>query len=93
MKKLGMLDYDELIPVTTLIPEMVRMIQTMIARKNAYLADDGSIYFKVSSFSGYGKLANLDMKKLQSTGRVNSDEYNKENIGDFALWKAWTEDD
>ncbi len=92
-RKLGLLDYDELVPVTTLIPEMVRMIQTMLTRKNAYLADDGSIYFKVSSFSGYGKLANLDMKKLQSTGRVNSDEYDKENISDFALWKGWSQDD
>jgi len=66
-RKLSILDYDEVVPVTTVIPEMVRMIQTMLNRKNAYLADDGSIYFKVSSFKNYGKLANLDMKSLQST--------------------------
>ena len=92
-RKLSILDYDEVVPVTTVIPEMVRMIQTMLNRKNAYLADDGSIYFKVSSFKNYGKLANLDMKSLQSTWRVDNDEYDKENIGDFALWKAWDEKD
>ena len=93
MKKLSMLDYDELVPVTTLIPEMVRMIQTMLNRKNAYLADDGSVYFKVASFKNYGKLAHLDMKNMKSTGRVDNDEYDKENIADFALWKVWSEED
>jgi cysteinyl-tRNA synthetase len=44
---------DNVVPVTTLIPEMVRMIQTMLNRKNAYLADDGSIYFSVKSFKKY----------------------------------------
>ena len=92
-RKLSILDYDEVVPVTTVIPEMVRMIQTMLNRKNAYLADDGSIYFKVSSFKNYWKFANLDMKSLRSTWRVDNDEYDKENIGDFALWKAWDEKD
>ncbi|MBT3853274.1 hypothetical protein HOF65_04795 [bacterium] len=40
-------------PVTTLMPEMSRMINTMIKRKNAYLSDDGSIYFDVKSFRKY----------------------------------------
>ena len=52
-RKLSILDYDEVIPVTSVVPEMIRMIQTMITRKHAYLADDGSIYFKVSSFKNY----------------------------------------
>ena len=62
LEKLNIALADNIVPVTTLIPEMVRMIQTMLNRKNAYLADDGSIYFSVKSFKKYGQLANLDMK-------------------------------
>jgi len=83
-RKLSILDYDEIVPVTSVIPEMVRMIQTMLNRNNAYLADDGSIYFKVSSFKNYWKLANLDMDSLKSTWRVDNDEYDKENI--ISIW-------
>jgi cysteinyl-tRNA synthetase len=41
----------------------------------------------------YGKLAHFDLEELRSTGRVKSDEYDKEHVGDFALWKAWDEQD
>jgi cysteinyl-tRNA synthetase len=53
LEKLNIAQADNVIPVTTLISEMVRMIQTMLNRKNAYLADDGSIYFSVKSFKKY----------------------------------------
>ncbi len=84
---------DNVVPVTTLIPEMVRMIQTMLNRKNAYLWDDWSIYFWVKTFRKYWRLANLDMKWLKEWARVDSDEYDKDSASDFVLWKAWKESD
>lgn len=95
IKKLNIVQADEVVPVTTLIPEMVRMIQTMINRKNAYLWEDWSIYFDVKSFKKYGNLAWIDMCNcgLQAWARVDSDEYEKENVADFVLWKAWKESD
>jgi cysteinyl-tRNA synthetase len=53
INKLGIEKADNIVPVTSLIPEMRRMIQTMLNRKNAYLSEDSSIYFKVSSFKNY----------------------------------------
>ncbi|PYJ22511.1 MAG: cysteine--tRNA ligase, partial [Verrucomicrobia bacterium] len=51
------------------------------------------VYFRINKFPDYGKLAHFDLTQLQSTGRVKHDEYDKEHIGDFALWKAWDEED
>lgn len=93
LEKLNIIPADNIVPVTSLIPEMVRMIQTMLNRKNAYLWDDGSIYFDVKSYKKYGKLANLDMSWLKQWARVDSDEYDKESASDFVLWKAWKESD
>jgi cysteinyl-tRNA synthetase len=69
------------------------MIGALIARGLAYQADDKSVYFRINKFPDYGKLAHFDLTQLQSTGRVKHDEYDKEHIGDFALWKAWDEED
>ncbi len=91
--KLNIIPADNIVPVTTLIPEMVRMIQTMLNRKNAYLWEDWSIYFRVKSYSKYGKMANLDMTWLKEWARVDSDEYDKDSASDFVLWKAWKESD
>ncbi|MDD2907478.1 MAG: cysteine--tRNA ligase [Candidatus Gracilibacteria bacterium] len=93
IKKLNIIPADNIVPISTLIPEMARMIQTMLNRKNAYLGEDGSIYFDVKSYSKYGKLANLDMSGLKAGARVDSDEYDKESASDFVLWKAWKESD
>ncbi len=75
------------------IPEMIAIIQTLIAKGHAYRSEDGSVYFSVSSFPSYGKLAHLDMAGLRPGARVTHDEYEKENVADFALWKAWDEKD
>jgi cysteinyl-tRNA synthetase len=75
------------------IERMISMIQTLISKGLAYQADDKSVYFRIHSFPEYGKLAHIDLTQLQSTGRVKHDEYDKEHIGDFALWKAWDEAD
>ncbi|MDP9253776.1 MAG: cysteine--tRNA ligase [Verrucomicrobiota bacterium] len=75
------------------IAAMIEMIKTLIARGLAYQAEDKSVYFRINKFPDYGRLAHFDLTQLQSTGRVRNDEYDKEHIGDFALWKAWDEED
>jgi cysteinyl-tRNA synthetase len=75
------------------IERMIEMIGTLTAKGLAYQADDKSVYFRINKFPDYGKLAHFDLTQLRSTGRVKHDEYDKEHIGDFALWKAWDEED
>ena len=74
------------------IPQQIAMIQTLIENGHAYPAGDGSVYFKISSFPGYGRLSRLDERELalgktQNT-RSSSDEYEKDSLSDFVLWKA-----
>ena len=75
------------------IDRMIEMIGELITCDLAYQADDKSVYFRINKFPDYGKLAHFDLTQLKSTGRVKHDEYDKEHIGDFALWKAWDEAD
>jgi cysteinyl-tRNA synthetase len=65
----------------------------LMERGFAYQAEDKSVYYRLSRFPDYGKLAHLNLDELRPSGRVQSDEYDKEHIGDFALWKAWDEND
>jgi cysteinyl-tRNA synthetase len=78
---------------TETIPDMIKLIETLVAKKHAYIADDGSVYFSIKSFKDYGKLAHLDFDNLQFGARVSHDEYDKEHVADFVLWKAWVEAD
>jgi cysteinyl-tRNA synthetase len=75
------------------IARMISMISTLVEKGHAYRADDGSVYFRIRSFPAYGHLAHIVLDELQSGVRVRSDEYEKENVGDFALWKAWDQAD
>jgi cysteinyl-tRNA synthetase len=75
------------------IDKMIAMISALISKGLAYQADDKSVYYRINKFPNYGKLAHFNLDELQSTGRVKHDEYDKEHIGDFALWKAWDEED
>lgn len=75
------------------IAEMEALIQALFDRGIAYKSEDGSVYFSVDRFPGYGKLAHLDRSALRSGVRIDADEYDKEGVGDFALWKAWDERD
>ncbi len=74
------------------IPEMVDLIQRLIEKGYTY-ESEGSIYFRISSFPDYGKLSNIKADELISGLRVDADEYEKEDVRDFALWKAWTPED
>ncbi len=75
------------------IKEMVNTVAALLRKGYAYRSDDGSVYFDISKFSEYGKLAKLDRKGLRAGARVSQDEYGKDQAQDFALWKAWTKDD
>ncbi len=74
------------------VNEMVEIIKELQGKGLAYEVD-GNYYFKISGFPEYGKLAHLDMANLKPGARVASDEYEKESVSDFALWKAWDADD
>ena len=75
------------------IPEMIELISKLFDRGLAYQSDDGSVYFSIARFPGYGKLARIDVSEMQAGARVAQDEYEKDNLADFALWKAWDEKD
>ncbi|MEO6847167.1 MAG: cysteine--tRNA ligase [Chthoniobacterales bacterium] len=75
------------------IHKMIEMISALIKSGHAYEAEDHSVYFRIGSFAEYGKLAHLNLDELRPSGRVQNDEYEKESIGDFALWKTWNEED
>jgi cysteinyl-tRNA synthetase len=68
---------------------MIALIEKLIDKKSAYVSDDGSVYFRIASFPKYGCLCHLDLASLISGARVNQDEYEKEGVGDFVLWKKW----
>ena len=75
------------------ISRMVEMISALMEKGHAYRAEDASVYFRIRSFSDYGKLAHFNLDELRDGVRVRNDEYEKENVGDFALWKSWSEAD
>jgi cysteinyl-tRNA synthetase len=88
-KKLGIIPADNIKPISELIMDMGEIIDGLVKKEYAYLAEDGSIYYSVSKFRKYGELAHLDMKGMISSVRINNDEYDKEQVADFALWKAY----
>ena len=73
---------------TTHIPQMVALIERLLARGVAYKGDDGSVYFAIDKFPTYGRLSRVEHRDLKAGARVSSDEYAKEDARDFVLWKA-----
>jgi cysteinyl-tRNA synthetase len=73
---------------TETIPEMIELVEKLMRRGVAYLAEDGSVYFAIDRFPQYGRLSRLDTREIKSGARVAQDDYSKENAQDFALWKA-----
>jgi cysteinyl-tRNA synthetase len=70
------------------IDQIVTLIATLLERGHAYRTDDGSIFFRISSWPAYGRLARLDPEGLRVGERVEADEYGKDDVRDFALWKG-----
>lgn len=80
------------------IPHQIRMIATLIERGHAYATPDGSVYFRVASFKDYGRLSHLEDRELrlgaaESASALDNDEYSKDSLADFALWKARKDED
>jgi cysteinyl-tRNA synthetase len=89
---LGLQRADRYPRATEHISDMVDMVKQLVDKGMAY-EKDGNYFFKINSFPNYGELANLDMEGLKPGARVASDEYEKESVSDFALWKKWTPGD
>jgi cysteinyl-tRNA synthetase len=70
------------------VPEMAALIGKLVENGHAYRTDDGSIFFRISSWPAYGTLARLEPEQLHQGERVASDDYAKDDVRDFALWKG-----
>ena len=79
---------DVLPRATEHIDDIVALIETLLERGHAYRTDDGSIFFRISSWPAYGRLARLDPDGMRVGERVEADEYGKDDVRDFALWKG-----
>ncbi len=91
MQVLGIRRPDILPRATENIPHMVALIQTLLERGHAYRTDDGSVFFRIASWPAYGRLARLDRVdagEMRVGERVETDEYGKDDVRDFALWKG-----
>ena len=93
LDKLNILKAHEYPRATKFVKEIIEMIETLEKKGYAYKVDDGSVFFRVSKFSEYGRLANLNPDEMKVGGRVDNDEYEKEEIRDFALWKGYKQED
>jgi len=91
IKLLNILPPDKFTKATDNIKEMVELTQRLMQKGLAYQSGDGSIYFDIKKFKNYGQLSGVDMEeqKENASGRIKTDEYEKDNVQDFALWKAW----
>ena len=83
---LNILKADFYPQATDHIQDMVKMIKGLLQKGYAY-KKDGSIYYSIAKFPNYGRLSQIDLKELRPGKRIESDEYEKENANDFALWK------
>ena len=77
-----------LVRATEHIEEMARFIAELEKKGFAYGTGDGSYYFRIAKFPGYGKLSKKDFEGMEDGARVDVDEYEKDSARDFALWKA-----
>ena len=93
LRKLNIQPAEVYPAATDHIPEMIALVSKLMEKGVAYQSDDKSVYFKVREFPGYGKLAHIDFDNQRTGLRCADDEYDKENVGDFALWKAWEPSD
>ena len=93
LDKLDIRPADSYPRATEHIVEMISGIERLVEKGHGYVTDDGSVFFSVSSFPAYGQLAHLDANQMRMGERVASDDYEKEEIRDFVLWKAYKPED
>lgn len=86
---LGLLPFTRLPRATDFVPAMIRFVERLLDRGHAYAAPDGSVYYSVASFEGYGKLSgSRPGDGSAGRSRIDADDYEKGDARDFALWKA-----
>jgi cysteinyl-tRNA synthetase len=85
---------EEYPEATQYIKQMIEMVEVLLKKGFAYTDAEGSVYFAISKFKEYGKLSHLDLSTLRegASGRVAKDEYEKEGVADFVLWKAYSKE-
>ena len=91
-KSLRILEANDYPKATEHVPEMIQMIEVLIDKKFAYISKDGSVFFKISKYSDYGMLVNLSNSTILNEEQL-SDEYDLDNVNDFALWKSHKNED
>jgi cysteinyl-tRNA synthetase len=84
----GMTTPDAIPRATGHIPQIASLAQTLLDRGHAYRTEDGSVFFRIASWPAYGRLARLDPEAMRVGERVEADEYAKDDVRDFALWKG-----
>jgi cysteinyl-tRNA synthetase len=84
---------DVMPQATQHVPEMAALIAQLLAKGHAYRTDDGSIFFRIASWPPYGTLARLQPEELHQGERVAADDYAKDDVRDFALWKGHRADE
>jgi cysteinyl-tRNA synthetase len=91
LKTLNVMPADAYPEATQYISRMIEMIQELKNKGFAYTGLDGSVYFSIARFPGYGKLSHLQLEELEegASERVERDEYTKESAADFVLWKSY----
>ena len=94
LERVGIRPADVYPRATAFMPEMILLVEQLVERGHAYVLD-GSVYFDISSFPPYGRLAHLDLVETRAgaglasrRAAIDADEYEKEDARDFALWKA-----
>jgi cysteinyl-tRNA synthetase len=97
LRALGCVAPHHIPRATEHVPEIIALIQKLMDRGIAYRAPDGSVYFSIDKYQAcgchYGRLVNLNFEEMRRGERVQSDEYTKESVADFALWKARAPED
>jgi cysteinyl-tRNA synthetase len=91
LQKLNILKADQFPAATDFIPQMIEMVQTLLDKGFAYISPNKSVYFSIKKFPTYGRLSHLNLSdlKVNASGDNEGDEYTKDNIADFVIWKAY----
>lgn len=91
IKTLGIESAEHYPAATDYIPQMIQMIQVLLDNGVAYRGGDGSVYYAIKKFPHYGCLSHLHLEELQvgASERIATDEYEKDNVSDFVLWKKY----
>lgn len=91
LKKLHILPADHLPRATAYIPAMIALIEELLKQKVAYKGEDGNVFFRIAAFPTYGRLSHLPIERLKAgaSERTHQDEYDKDDVSDFVLWKSY----